>query len=371
MLNINSIDKDYMQLLNQIKQRIRVAQQRAILSANGEMLRMYWDIGRMLHYQQENASWGTKVLERLSADLKNEFPQVKGFSVRNCQFMIQFYKEYNQELTFAKPSVSQSGEAITKPSVSQLSQPKYDLPITLISWAHNIVLMQKVKDLDARYWYMTKTIENGWSRDYLVEAIKLDYYGKQGALANNFSQTLPEIQAEQVKEMLKDPYVFDMLTFTDEYSERDVELGLVHYIEKFLVELGCGFAFMGRQYHIVVSDSDYYIDLLFYHTFLHRYVVIELKKGDFKPEYIGKLNFYCSAVDDILKHDGDNETIGLLLCQTKDRVKAEYALRGVTKPIGVSEYELGQALPANFRSTLPSIEDIENELNDENIGAKP
>lgn len=223
--------------------------------------------------------------------------------------------------------------------------------------------MQRVKDIDARYWYMLKAIENSWSRDYLIEAIKLDYYGKQGALANNFNQTLPELQAKHVKEMLKDPYVFDMLTFSDEYSERDVELGLVHHIEKFLVELGCGFAFMGRQYHITVSNDDYYIDLLFYHTLLHRYVVIELKKGDFKPEYIGKLNFYCSAVDDNLKHDGDNETIGLLLCQTKDKVKAEYALRGVMKPIGISEYELGQSLPTNLRSTLPSIEDIENQLN--------
>lgn len=344
--------KDYADLLKKVRQRIYLAQQRAILSANEEMLRMYWDIGNMLYSRQEEAGWGTKLLERLSNDLKNEFPDVKGFSVRNCQFMIQFYKEYNQELTF------------TKRAVSQLNTQKHILPITHISWAHNVVLMQRVKDIDARYWYMIKSMENGWSRDFLIEAIKLDYYGKQGALANNFNQILPELQAKQVREMLKDPYVFDMLTFSEEYSERDVELGLVHHIEKFLVELGCGFAFMGRQYHITVSNNDYYIDLLFYHTFLHRYVVIELKKGDFKPEYIGKLNFYCSAVDDILKHEGDNETIGLLLCQTKDKVKAEYALRGVAKPIGISEYELGQALPADFCSTLPTIEDIENQLND-------
>lgn len=344
--------KDYADLLKKVRQRIYLAQQRAILSANEEMLRMYWDIGNMLYSRQEEAGWGTKLLERLSNDLKNEFPDVKGFSVRNCQFMIQFYKEYNQELTF------------TKRAVSQLNTQKHILPITHISWAHNVVLMQRVKDIDARYWYMIKSMENGWSRDFLIEAIKLDYYGKQGALANNFNQILPELQAKQVREMLKDPYVFDMLTFSEEYSERDVELGLVHHIEKFLVELGCGFAFMGRQYHITVSNDDYYIDLLFYHTFLHRYVVIELKKGDFKPEYIGKLNFYCSAVDDILKHEGDNETIGLLLCQTKDKVKAEYALRGVAKPIGISEYELGQALPADFCSTLPTIEDIENQLND-------
>ena len=215
--------KDYADLLKKVRQRIYLAQQRAILSANEEMLRMYWDIGNMLYSRQEEAGWGTKFLERLSNDLKNEFPDVKGFSVRNCQFMIQFYKEYNQELTF------------TKRAVSQLNTQKHILPITHISWAHNVVLMQRVKDIDARYWYMIKSMENGWSRDFLIEAIKLDYYGKQGALANNFNQILPELQAKQVREMLKDPYVFDMLTFSEEYSERDVELGLVHHIENSLL----------------------------------------------------------------------------------------------------------------------------------------
>lgn len=353
----------YVDLLQQIKERVRLAQQRAIFSASGEMLRMYWDIGEMLSQRQNEAGWGAKILERLSNDLKNEFPDIKGFSVRNCQFMIQFYKEYNQELTFTKPSVSQIGQPNTKPSVSQMQPNKYVLPIVHISWAHNIAIMQRVKDIDARYWYMIQTIKNGWSRDFLVEAIKLDYYGKQGALANNFSETLPTVQSKQVQEMLKDPYVFDMLTFTEEYTERDVELGLVRHIERFLLELGSGFAFMGRQYHISVSDSDYYLDLLFYHAFTHRYVVIELKKGEFKPEYIGKLNFYCSAVDDILCREGDNRTIGLLLCQYNDRIKAEYALRDINKPIGVSEYELAQSLPSNIKSGLPTIEEIEEQLN--------
>ena len=287
--------------------------------------------------------------------------------MRNCQFMIQFYKEYNQELTFTKPTVSQIESANTKPSVSQLQTQKFKLPITQIGWAHNVVIMQRVKDVDARYWYMVQTIKNSWSRDFLAEAIKLDYYGKHGALSNNFDATLPTVQSKQVKEMLKDPYVFDMLTFADEYTERDIELGLIKHIEKFLLELGSGFAFMGRQYHIEVSDCDYYIDLLFYHVFTHRYVVIELKRGEFKPEYIGKLNFYCSAVDDILCGEGDNQTIGLLLCQNKDKVKAEYALRDINKPIGISEYELGQALPEQLRSSLPTIEEIENNLNQNNI----
>lgn len=358
---------EYTQLLNQIKQRVQLAQKRAIFSASAEMLRMYWDIGEMLFNKQKEAGWGTKILERISADLKNDFPDIKGFSVRNCQFMIQFYKEYNQELTFTKPTVSQIESANTKPSVSQLQTQKFKLPITQIGWAHNVVIMQRVKDVDARYWYMVQTIKNSWSRDFLAEAIKLDYYGKHGALSNNFDATLPTVQSKQVKEMLKDPYVFDMLTFADEYTERDIELGLIKHIEKFLLELGSGFAFMGRQYHIEVSNSDYYIDLLFYHVFTHRYVVIELKRGEFKPEYIGKLNFYCSAVDDILCGEGDNQTIGLLLCQNKDKVKAEYALRDINKPIGISEYELGQALPEQLRSSLPTIEEIENNLNQNSI----
>lgn len=362
-MNLQIDISEYTQLLNKIKQRVQLAQKRAIFSASAEMLRMYWDIGGMLFQKQKEAGWGAKFLERISIDLKNDFPDIKGFSVRNCQFMIQFYKEYNQELTFTKPSVSQTKIANTKPSVSQLPAQKFNLPITQISWAHNVVIMQRVKNIDARYWYMVQTIKNSWSRDFLIEAIKSDYYSKQGALANNFDTTLPTVQSKQVKEMLKDPYVFDMLTFADEYTERDVELGLIKHIEKFLLELGSGFAFMGRQYHIEVSDSDYYIDLLFYHVFSHRYVVIELKRGEFKPEYIGKLNFYCSAVDDILCHGGDNQTIGLLLCQNKDKVKAEYALRGINKPIGISEYELGQALPEQLRSSLPTIEEIENNLN--------
>lgn len=207
-----------------------------------------------------------------------------------------------------------------------------------------------------------QSITSHWNTRYLQEAIKLDDYGKHGALANNFTTTLPVPEANDVKAMLKDPYIFDMLTFTDQYNERDVEIGLVNHVEKFLVEMGAGFAFMGRQYHIEVSGDDYYIDILMYNTFLHRYLVIELKDTEFIPEYIGKLNFYCSAVDDILCREGDNRTIGLLLCKSKDRIKAEYALRDIQKPIGISDYELGQALPKDFRGSLPTVEEIEKEL---------
>ena len=222
--------------------------------------------------------------------------------------------------------------------------------------------LAQVKDIRARYWYMIQCITNHWTIRYLQEAIKLDDYGKHGALANNFTSTLPTPEANEVQSMLKDPYIFDMLTFTDQYNERDVEIGLVKHMEKFLIEMGAGFAFMGRQYHLEVSGDDYYIDMLMYNTFLHRYMVIELKDTEFRPEHIGKLNFYCSAVDDLLCREGDNPTIGLLLCKTKDRIKAEYALRDIQKPIGISDYELGQALPKDFRGSLPTIEEIENEV---------
>lgn len=343
----------YATLLKQVKARVALAQKKAIYAANEEMLTMYWDIGKLLSESQKQIGWGNNALERLSKDLKNDYPKIKGFSPRNCRCMIQFYKEYNQELTIWQ-------QPVAKLEVSNLI-----LPVKQLSWSHNVILMQKVKDLKARYWYMIQCLKNGWGRNFLVEAINQDYYNIHGALANNFDATLPEIQAKQVKETLKDPYIFDMLTFTDEYDERDVELGLIKHIEKFLLQMGAGFAFMGRQYHIEVSEKDFYIDILMYNAFMHRYLVVELKRGEFQPEYIGKLNFYCSAVDDILCREGDNQTIGLLLCQNKDRIMAEYALRDVHKPIGISDYELGRALPKDIKSGLPSIEELENKLSRE------
>ena len=358
--------RGYTILLRQIKQRVLLAQQRAIYSANEEMLRMYWDIGGMLRRSQQVDGWGQKTLQRLSMDLKNDYPQIKGFTVRNMQYMVQFFNEYNQDLTMVKDNRPLSKSAITKSVISQLEEYNFTLPVKHLDWTHNLVLIKQVKDIRARYWYMVQSITNHWTTRYLQEAIKLDYYGKHGALANNFSDTLPAPEASEVQTMLKDPYIFDMLTFTEQYNERDVEIGLVKHVEKFLIEMGAGFAFMGRQYHIEVSDDDYYIDILMYNTFLHRYLVIELKDTEFKPEYIGKLNFYCSAVDDILCRDGDNRTIGLLLCRTKDRIKAEYALRDIQKPIGISDYELAQALPTDFRGSLPTVEEIEKELEKNN-----
>ena len=271
--NMSDNFRGYATLLRKIKQRVLIAQQRAIYAANEEMLRMYWDIGGMLQQSQDADGWGKKTLQRLAVDLKNDYSEIKGFSVRNMQCMIQFFNEYNQELTMVKGEVF----PITQPVVAQLGQYNFTLPIKHLSWAHNLILLQQVKDLRARYWYMVQSITSHWSKRYLQEAIKLDDYGKHGALANNFTETLPVPEANDVKAMLKDPYIFDMLTFTDQYNERDVEIGLVKHVEKFLVEMGAGFAFMGRQYHIEVSGDDYYIDILMYNAFLHRYLVIELK----------------------------------------------------------------------------------------------
>lgn len=360
--DMTSTPKAYKALLQEIRQRVAKAQRNAFHAANAEVLHLYWDIGGLLLQSQKADGWGKKTLQRLAGDMKNEYPDIKGFSVRNMQCMMQFHSEYNQELTMAR----NSGPAIAQPPVAQLDGANPVLPIKHLGWTHNLVLFQRVKDIRARHWYMMQCITGNWSKDYLIEAIKLDHYGRHGALANNFSATLPLPEAREVGQALKDPYVFDMLTFTTPYNERDVELGLVRHVEKFLVEMGAGFAFMGRQYHIEVSGDDYYIDLLMYHAFLHRYVVIELKNTEFKPEYIGKLNFYCSAVDDILCREGDNRTIGLLLCKTKDRVKAEYALRDIQKPIGISDYELGQALPKDIRGNLPTVEEIEKELEETN-----
>lgn len=261
----------YATLLKQVKARVALAQKKAIYAANEEMLTMYWDIGKLLSESQKQIGWGNNALEQLSNDLKNDYPKVKGFSPRNCRCMIQFYKEYNQELTIWQ-------QPVAKLEVSNLI-----LPVKQLSWSHNVILMQKVKDLKARYWYMIQCLKNGWGRNFLVEAINQDYYNIHGALANNFDATLPEIQAKQVKETLKDPYIFDMLTFTDEYDERDVELGLIKHIEKFLLQMGAGFAFMGRQYHIEVSEKDFYIDILMYNAFMHRYLVVELKRGSSSP----------------------------------------------------------------------------------------
>ena len=349
----------YSDLLNDIKTRIRKAQMKAVISANAEMILMYYDIGRIILEKQQKEGWGKGIIPKLAKDIRNELPEIKGFSERNIGYMIRFAREYGPYQILQQSDAKTGSSEILQQPVAKL--PSGDLVLS-IPWGHHALLMEKIKDHSIRFWYMEQIIQNGWSRDVLGLKIKSSTHLRQGKAISNFSLTLPDPQSDLARQSLKDPYIFDFLTLTEPFNERELETELIKHLEKFLLELGTGFAFVGRQYHLAISDKDFYIDLLFYHLKLRSFIVIELKRGDFKPEYAGKMNFYCSAVDDFLKHPADQPTIGLILCQTKDRLLAEYALRDIHKPIGISEYELTRALPENLKSSLPSIEEIEAEL---------
>jgi predicted nuclease of restriction endonuclease-like (RecB) superfamily len=354
----------YADLLGQIKQRIRQGQTRAVLAANAEMVSMYWDIGRMLQERQQQEGWGAAVIPRLSRDLRNELPEVKGFSERNIGRMIAFYRTYSSFRDFLpQPVAKSSADEIVPQAVAKTGPPGFvQRLVAQIPWGHNILLMEKVKDLPVRLWYMQQIVEHGWSRPVLLQMISNRAHMRQGKAVTNFKERLPSSHSDLVQQALKDPYIFDFLTLEEPFRERELETELIRHLEKFLLELGQGFAFVGRQYPLGIGEEDFYIDLLFYHLRLRCFVVIELKKGSFKPEFAGKINFYCNVVDDRLRHPDDGPTIGLILCQDKKSILAEYALRGVAKPIGISEYELTRALPDSLKSALPSIEEIEREL---------
>lgn len=338
---------DYAGLLDTIKQSIQQAQQRAALAVNAELIKLYWQIGQLLLAKQVQQGWGAAVIPRLALDLKNALPELKGFSARNLDRMIAFARAYPQPADF-------SPQAVAKLDADSLL---WQLP-----WGHHALLLEKVKPLANRAWYMAQAINHAWSRNTLALQIDSAVFERQGQAISNFASRLPAPQSELAQQTLKDPYIFDFLTIDAQFHERELETGLIIHLEKFLLELGQGFAFVGRQHLLTVSDKDFYVDLLFYHLKLRAFVVIELKRGDFKPEYAGKLNFYCNVVDDTLRHASDAPTIGLMLCQSKDNVLAEYALRGIDKPIGIASYELTRALPTNLQSVLPSIELLEAEL---------
>lgn len=353
-----TLPTDYTGLLTDIKQRVRHAQTRAVLAVNAELIRLYWEIGALIDTRQRKEGWGAGVIPRLALDLHNELPEEKGFSERNIKRMLAFYREY-PHLEFVPQAVAQIDSDPKGPQLAAL------FPVELIQsvpWGHHSELMAKVKDPATRKWYMQAAIENGWSRNILLMQIETAAHHRQGRATTNFAKRLPPPDSDLVQQTLKDPYLFDFLTLESGFHERELETGLIAHLEKFLLELGQGFAFVGRQYHLDIGDRDFYIDLLFYHLKLRCYVVIDLKRGDFKPEYAGKMNFYCSVVDDKLRHETDKPTIGLILCQQPDRVLAEYALRGIDKPIGISSFELTRALPKSLESSLPSIEQIEKEL---------
>ncbi|MFH0968500.1 MAG: PDDEXK nuclease domain-containing protein [Methanobacteriota archaeon] len=339
---------DYAVFLADLKEKTRHARLKTAVTINRELILLYWQIGSEIINQQQKFGWGTGIIDHLSQDLRKEFPENKGFSERNLRYMRTFAIEY-QNLEFVQEVLAQ------------------------LTWYHNITLLQYVKSPEIRDYYIKKSIQHGWSRNVLVHQIETSLHLREGASTTNFALTLPPVHSDLAHQTLKDPYIFDFLCLTGEVEEREIEQALITHIQKFLLELGVGFAFLGRQYHLVVGDTDFYIDLLFYHTTLHCYVVIELKAHEFRPEYAGKLNFYLSAVDDLIRQEGDNPTIGILLCKQKNEAIAEYSLRDLNKPIGVSEYELTKVLSEELQKKLPSIEDLEATLNevDVEISAEP
>jgi predicted nuclease of restriction endonuclease-like (RecB) superfamily len=291
----------------------------------------------------------------LATDLHNDLPEVKGFSVRNLKLMTQFFREYPDFSAIGQPPVAQLSTAPTDAQIWQRA-------VAQLTWAHNVILIQKVKDLPTRLWYARQAFEHGWSRDVLSLQIQSRAHERHGKAVTNFQRTLPPPQSDLASQLLKDPYFFDFLTLEKPFHERELETGLLRHLQDFLVELGTGFAFVGRQIHMEVGKDDFYIDLLFYHLKLRSFIVIDLKVGPFKAEYAGKINFYLNAVDDRLKHASDQRSIGIILCEEKNKIVAEYALRGMDKAIGVSDYQITRALPKKLRSALPSIELLEKEL---------
>ena len=330
----------YADWLADLKTRIHSAQQRATLAVNRELVLLYWQIGRDILVRQAEQGWGSKVIEQLAHDLRTAFPEMKGFSPRNLKYMRAFAEAW-PDAEFVQQAVAQ------------------------LPWGHNLVLLDKLFDPETRRWYAAKTIEHNWSRNILVMQIETRLLERSGKAVTNFETRLPSPQSDLARESIKDPYRFDFLGLTDEAQEREIEHALVKHVTEFLLELGAGFAFVGRQVLLDVGGEEFFIDLLFYHLKLRCYVVIELKAGKFKPEHLGQLSFYLTAVDAQIKHPQDSPTIGLLLCKSKNKVVAEYALRDKTQPIGVAEYQLVESLPSELQTSLPSIEQIERELTGE------
>ena len=328
---------DYADWLSELKTHIHTAQQRATLAVNRELVQLYWHIGRDILERQAKQGWGAKVIERLAHDLHIAFPEMKGFSRANLMYMRAFAEAWPDA-------------AIVQQAVGQLP------------WGHNLVLLSKLKNTELRMAYAQRAIEHGWSRNVLNIHIETRRLEREGQAVTNFELRLPQPHSDLAQESLKDPYRLDFLGLAKEANEREIETALVKHVTQFLLELGAGFAFVGRQVHLEVAGDDFFIDLLFYHLKLRCYVVIELKADKFKPEHTGQLGFYMSAVDAQIKHPDDAPTIGLLLCKSQNRVVAEYALRDIQKPIGVAEYQLVASLPETLQTNLPSIEQIEREL---------
>lgn len=345
------LPEGYPEFIISLKKRIRSAQVKAAVSVNRELILLYWHIGRELGENVDAGSWGAKIIDTLARDLQSEFPDTGGFSRTNLYRMRAFYAAYPVIPAIVPQAVGQTGSPLPE-------------PVLHIPWGHNVILIEKIKDPAQRLWYANQTIEHGWSRAILHHQIESDLYKRQGRAITNFSDTLPAPQSDLARQTLKDPYIFSFLALDSSARERDLEQGLMDHIQKFLLELGVGFSFVGRQFPLEIEGGDYYIDLLFYHLKLRCFVVIDLKMEEFTPEHAGKMNFYLSAVDDRLRQPGDLPSIGLVLCKTKKNLTVDYALRDMGKPIGVSEWRtrIMASLPEQLWGSLPTIEELENEF---------
>lgn len=333
MTNLTSNKSTYLSALDNIKEQVRQSRQRASLSVNKELITLYHRIGSVILFNQSTNGWGAKVIDTLAADLNDTFPDMKGLSIRNLKYMRKFAATWSDD-QFVQQVVAQ------------------------IPWGHNVALMDKLSENDERVWYAQKAIEYGWSRNVLVHQIENRLIERQGSAITNFKATMPTSDSELAQETFKSPYIFDFLKLGEESLERDIEDALTEQIKKFLLELGTGFSFVGKQVHLDVGGDDFYIDLLFFHINLNRYVVIELKAGDFKPGHAGQLNFYLTAVDEQIKLDRHEASIGLLLCKNRNKLVAEYALRTAANPIGIAEYQINDKLPKEIEEQLPAIDKL-------------
>ena len=327
----------YDKLLRALKVRISTARTQAALAVNRELVLLYWQIGTDISQQMREQGWGAKFIDQIAGDLRREFPDIKGFSPRNLRYMRSFAEAWTEE-----------------PILQQV--------VAKLPWGHNVRLLDYLDTVEERLWYARQAIEYGWSRNVLVHQIESKLYQRQGKAITNFERALPPPQSDLAHQLLKDPYNFEFLTLQQDAQERLLEKGLIDHIRQFLLELGTGFAFLGSQYHLEFDEEDYFLDLLFYHVKLRCYIILDLKSGKFKPEYAGKMNFYLAVVDELLRHPQDNPSIGLILCKQKKAMTVEYALRNTATPIGVSEYLITEALPAELQASLPTVEQLEAEL---------
>ena len=353
-------NSDFKSWVSQLKQDIRSAQIRAAIKVNTELLRLYWRMGAEIFEKQKTSSWGDGWLKELSYELMAEFPDMKGFSLRNLQYIKQWYLFYNQENTIVQQAVAQLDDDKSQASVAQISEEIF----FSVPWGHHLYIISQCKEVSRAVFYLKKTVENGWSRAVLLNYLDTNLYDRQGKAVNNFKRLLANPQSELAAQTLKDPYNFDFLTIDGEYRERELEQAITHNVTRFLLELGTGFAFVGSQVPLQVGEDTVYPDLLFYHLELQCYVVVELKVTKFKGEHLGQLGLYVSAVNHSKKKPTDNPTIGLIICKTKNNVMAQYALESTNQPIGISEYQLSKLMPEHIQSQLPTIEDIEATLSD-------